>query len=901
MRQPAERRLSLLLSLLAGGRPAAGVRGALAPHWGALLALGVFLVAGLVVLDDYGVTLDEPGNALRAASAWAFLAGDEYAFFDGPFYVRLYGPAFELAQLFAERSLGIEGGRGVYLSQHLLLHLAFLAGGLFAYFLARRLSGNGLVGLFAAAIFLLHPRLYAHSFFNGKDIAFLVAFTVALHLAHRAFRRETVAAFALLGVGVGIAVNLRIMGVVLLAAVPALRALDFAFASGRAERRRVLVTAGAFVLAAGLTFFASLPYLWADPVGRAAAWWTTLSDHPQVPSEFFRGTLYRSVDFPFAYVPVWISLSSPPFALLLGATGTAAVLVHGIRSPGRALRNTRLRFAALLVGALVLPVTAVILLDANISNGWRQMYFLWAPFALLAAIGVGRMASMLGRARLRAALHIAVGAGLAATAASMALVHPNQQVFFNFSVDRTTPDRLRTQYVLDYWGHSTRQALERLAGNPGLLRAAERAATGNPGLMREENAKILPEAARERLSGSLGAFAVGESPYRGGSVRSLHEVKVYGSAIASVERKDDLREVYAATRGREPILDASFDFYRLDDALALVKEPCAPSFLTRQWVIFRATPEREDDLPPWRRDKGFETGSFPMDEYGAMLDGKCVASAPLPDYPIDEIEIVGPLLMEESAARRAALQAMEAGPPLARSGYDVYLGDGELVLIQDACDPAETEHPFYLDAFPLRAGDLPEDARARGFERAYFAFHQRGAFFDGACGALLPLPDYPVAAARTGQRTPDGGDLWIAEFTLDSAPYRAAHLAAAGREPLARGAFDLHLLDGDFAYVKDPCERTDTEARFFLHVFPERVDDLPEERRRRGFDNLDFDFFRRGALFDGKCAALIAAPAYPIASIRTGQFDADAGEVWRADVTLGVSPTRVPGFPPTRE
>ena len=878
---------------LAGGRLAEVVARGLAPHWGALLALGLFLIAGLIVVDDYGVTLDEPDGALRSAMFWAFFAGANDVFAGAPFYLWIYGPAFDLALLFVERSLGIEGSRDAYLSRHLLMHLSFLTGGLFAYLLACRLSGNRLVGLVAMLIFLLHPRLYAHSFFNGKDIPFLALFAVALYLTHRAFRRDALLAFALLGAAVGALVSMRIMGLILFAAVPTLRALDFAFASGWAERKRILVTAGAFALTAGLAFFVLLPHLWADPVGRAAAWWATLSDHPQVPSEFFRGTLYRSVDFPFAYVPVWFTITGPPFALLLGAAGAGAVLVRGIRSPGRALRNTRLRFAALLVGALVLPVGVAILLDANISNGWRQMYFLWAPFALLAAVGVGRLASMLGRARLRAAAHIAVGAGLAAAAASMALIHPNQQVFFNFSVDRTTPERLRTQYVMDYWGHSTRQALEWLASNPGLLRDAELAATGNPGLMREENAAILPDAARERLSESLGAFAIGESGRLRGSVRSLHEVKVYGSAITSVERKDDLRAVYEAARGREPLLDASFDFYRLDGSLALVKEPCAPSFLTRHWVIFRVTPEREDDLPPWRAAKGFESLGFPMDEYGALLDGKCVASVPLPGYPIAEIEIVGPLLMDESVARRAALQAMEEGPPLARSDYDVYLGDGELVLVQEACDPAETEHPFFLDAFPTRASDLPEGRRAQGFERSHFAFHQRGAFFDGACGALPPLPDYPVAAARTGQRTRDGGDLWSAEFSLNPAPYRAAHRAVAGSEPLARGVFDLYLLGGDFAYVKEPCARADTEARFFLHVVPERVDDLPEGRRRRGFDNLDFDFFRSGALFDGKCAARVTLPAYPIASVRTGQFVAGAGEVWRADVTVG--------FPLSRE
>ena len=38
------------------------------------------------------------------------------------------------------------------------------------------------------------------------------------------------------------------------------------------------------------------------------------------------------------------------------------------------------RFGALAVACLALPVAAVIMIDANLYNGWRQMYFLAAPF-----------------------------------------------------------------------------------------------------------------------------------------------------------------------------------------------------------------------------------------------------------------------------------------------------------------------------------------------------------------------------------------------------------------------------------------------------------------------------------------------------------------------------------------
>ena len=877
--------------ILASAAPSGDLTKALAPHWGALLALALFLVVGLAVLDDYGITGDETGNALRAARVWGFLAGNEEAYFDAPFYVRIYGPSFELALLFAERSLGIEGGRGVYLAQHLLIHLSFLAGGLFVYLLARRLSGNSLVSLFAMALFLLHPRLYAHSFFNGKDFAFLALFVVALYLAHRAFRRDTLLAFALLGAAAGALVNLRVMGLILFAAIPALRALDFVVASGWAERKRIIVTAGAFVLAAGLAFFALLPYLWADPLGRAAEWWTTLSDHPYKPYEFFRGSLGRSVDFP-EYVPVWLSITSPPFVLLLGLTGGALILFRAVKAPREALRNTRLRFGLLLAGCFALPIIAVIVVDVNIYHGWRQVYFLWAPFSLLAAWGLLGLTATLSARRLRAAVYGAAGAGLAAALASMAIIHPNQQAFFNFSVDRVSPEYLRTQYVMDYWRHPMLQALLWLSDNADRIPDKTAPVGGNTDALNRENIAFLPDAARARLAGNTGFTLVPdvarESWAR--SARALHRVQVYGNTILTIERKDDLQAVYDATQGRDPdVAGAAFDVYEMDGAVALVMEPCAPAYIEHVGATLRAAPVAPGDLPPWREGKRDEPRGFSLAEYGAYFDGKCVASLPLPDYPIATVDVAwSPEPLGPAAARDAARRAKEKGRLLARSAYDVYLTNGELVYIQEPCDPLDTEHPFRVSVFPERVDDLPEQWREHGHERFWFGFHQRGALLeDGACVALFPLPDYPIAAIQTAQHIEGGDDLWEAAFSANPERYRAAYRAVEGGAPRERGAFDVHIADGDLVYVKEPCGQADTAARFFLHVVPKRIGDLPEARRELGWDNLDFRFFLNGARFDGKCAARVPLPDYPIASVRTGQYVSGAGEVWSAEFAIG--------------
>ena len=881
----------------AAARPTAVavVRRALAPHWGALLALALFLIVGLAVLDDYGIVHDEVHLRLFTTYNLEFIRGNADAlprYYAVELVDRLYGSAFELPILLTEYALGLENLRGIHLFRHLQTHLFFLAGGLCAYLLAIRLFRNRLLAVIAMLLFLLHPRLYAHSFFNTKDIPFLVAFIIALYLARGAFKKDTLWAFALLGVAAGALVNLRIMGVVLFAAVLAARTLDFAFAPGWAERKRVMLAAVAFALTGALVVYALFPYLWADPLGRAVEWWSTFSDHPTKPTELFRGTVYRSSNFPAGYLPVWIAITSPPFALLLGLIGAALILFRALRAPREALRNTRLRFGLLLAACFALPILAVILLDANIYNAWRQMHFLWAPFSLLAAWALRGFAGTLSTRRLRAALYGAAGAGLAATLASMALIHPNQQVFFNFSVDRVTPERLWSQYEMDYWRHPMLQALQWLSNNTDLLPDKTAEVARNTTRIIRENAALLPDAARARLAGNMN-FDLLPTVHWGSwarSARSLRRIRVYDNTILTIERKDDLRAVYAATRGREPDIAGAYDVHLMDGAVALVMEPCAPAFIEHLVATVRATPVDRGDLPPWREGKREEPRVFSLIDYGAFFDGKCVASLPLPGYPIAEFRLVWrPELPARAAARGAMRRAKEEGRLLARSVYDVHLANGELVYTQEQCDPLETEHPFRVSVFYERADDSSERRRRWGREIRDFEFHERGALLEeGACVALFPLPDYPIAGVEAEQRTRDGNSVWSMAFSANPEPYAAAYRAVAGSEPLARGAFDIHLLNGDLVYVKEPCEQADTESRFFLHAVPERVGDLPEDRREHGFDNLDFRFFLNGAWFDGQCAARVPLPSYPIASIRTGQFGS-AGEIWSTEFALGAS------------
>ncbi len=104
------------------------------------------------------------------------------------------------------------------------------------------------------------------------------------------------------------------------------------------------------------------------------------------------------------------------------------------------------------------------------------------------------------------------------------------------------------------------------------------------------------------------------------------------------------------------------------------------------------------------------------------------------------------------------------------------------------------------------------------------------------------------------------------------------------RAAAIRSVFDVHLLGKRLLYVRQPCRPGDNDATFFLHVLPVDGRDLPDGRRRYGFDNLDF----RMKEYTGggeRCAALRRLPDYPIAELRTGQFT-DEGRLWEGTIVV---------------
>lgn len=434
-----------------------------------LLFFLAYLILGVVLHRDYGVSWDE--TAQRVIGIHTF----DYVFRGDPALLshedRYYGAAFEVVLVGLERLLGLSGEpRAIHFLRHLVTFLVFYAGLIAFYRLGReRFRSAWLAGL--GCLFLaLNPRIFAHAFFNSKDIPALALFVIAVLTLLRFLRLRTPGSAALHALASALLIDVRIPGVMIYAMTLGFFVLDTVLRPahrGHGRRAGAVLLFHTVVLVALVVLFR--PILWTDPVGNFVAVFRHMSHYPMKAAVLYLGEFLLPREIPWHYIPVWIGITTPLVVLGLFLAGCGAVVGRVLRRPLETYRRQRddLVFLVWFFG----PLLAVILLGSALYDGWRQMYFVYPALVLLALRGLHAVRPAWRALRRRLAGR-AAGAGLALLVAGQLVwlgsilirYHPHQQVYFNRLAGPSLA-HVKPRFDLDYWGVSYRQALEHLVAN----------------------------------------------------------------------------------------------------------------------------------------------------------------------------------------------------------------------------------------------------------------------------------------------------------------------------------------------------------------------------------------------------------------------------------------------------
>lgn len=463
------------------------------PQLPVVLFFVAYLLLGLAIYDDYGVSTDEVFQIEKAILNLDYITGKNTDLLEYP--DRHYGAILAIPLYLIGGTLA--DPRGDYLLRHLTTFLIFFISSIFFYRLARHLKLNRTIALIGTAIYIFHPHIFSHSFYNIKDIPFLAVYLLNLYALVLWSEKPSWTLALLNGFLSGILVVFRLPGL-LMWGITFLVWAWMLLLNPRAWRS--LIPIGAlYAFTAILTLYAFLPILWHDPIGEAVAFFS-MDLFEWGGKELFMGNFLRPEFFPRYYLPVYMLVTTPlGFTFLLGI-GTLVILYQMfvrliVFKPSSLPR-------VVLMLALYLPILYIIIARPIIYNGWRHVFFVYAPFALIAALGLqylwnwfSSIRHHLLRATARAGLILLLFAQAASLVWFLIVSHPYQHVYYN---RLAAPDlsAARTQYSMDYWGLAYRGALEMI------LRYDDRPVirvTASSNHLLTENLRILPLEQRQRF------------------------------------------------------------------------------------------------------------------------------------------------------------------------------------------------------------------------------------------------------------------------------------------------------------------------------------------------------------------------------------------------------------------
>ena len=234
---------------------------------------------------------------------------------------------------------------------------------------------------------------------------------------------------------------------------------------------------------------------------------------------------------------------------------------------------------------------------------------------------------------------------------------------------------------------------------------------------------------------------------------------------------------------------------------------------------------------------------------------------------------------------------VQADKPVVQSDFDVYLTDDrKLVYVGDRCVINDLGYDFVvpvsLAIYPVKAEDLADTGRDHELVTLNYIEHS---VVDANRYVLIyDLPHYEIDIISTWQYADDseiwGGMFFGPEHLVDAELLQKVDRIATSNGPTIRNHFDIYVTDErSLIYVRSPCQNSDISVEFFLHVFPNDIEDLPEHRGQHLFDNYDFDFIDYGTWDGQRCVAEIKLPSYEVDSILTGQF-ADQSTIWQDEI-----------------
>jgi 4-amino-4-deoxy-L-arabinose transferase-like glycosyltransferase len=351
---------------------------------------------------------------------------------------KFYGPAWPLTLKIINDMSGIEYVRYFWELRHFLTFALFFVGLIFFYRLGKKMLGDWRLALLGVVFFVLSPRVFAHAFYNPKDIPAMVLTIVCIDLLLTFMRSRSRSLLILLSVLCALLASMRPIGFL----VPL---FFIVLLIAELKKKRPIPFIAAHLVLFTLFLFAVWPLLWHQPL-------THFLQAMHGSADRAGGGLYfgRMIEYtPWHYIPMWLAITTPWLYTVLFCIGTASIVRSLIK------QKKKDRQHILLLVWFFLPLFALIVTRAGIFDEWRHVMFLYPAFLLIGLVGLQHLQTYMKTITRRPVLPALVALCLLQVVVWMVTWHPFEYAYF--SIPAAWADG---NFELDYWSLSYRSGWE---------------------------------------------------------------------------------------------------------------------------------------------------------------------------------------------------------------------------------------------------------------------------------------------------------------------------------------------------------------------------------------------------------------------------------------------------------
>ena len=460
----------------------------------------IYFLFGLTIYKDYGFSWDESRQRKHGLVIADYInemfdcrithldfADEHFPFYDRKYY----GSFFQLTALFFETKLGYTEIDEIYYLRHLMTFIIFILGIIGFYYLLYEIFKSIFFPLIGLGFYIGHPRIFAHSFYNPKDIIFLSFCTLALWAFTRWFKRPNVLNSIFFGLTTALAIDVRILGVYI---IPI--ALFFLLIYQLHELKEKIIATSIYLVSTFVFMIVFWPLLWENTFQNLAMAFGNMSQFDWGGDVLMNGHFYSAKKIPWYYGIFWISLTTPLLFLLIFILGLIKTFKSVVVESWRELLGqTDILIRLAFVAFWLAPLVAVIVFGSTLYDGWRQLFFIYPPMAFLMVVGfkflTQKISSLVRLDYQRSKIGLTVLVFLPVII-TLIRFHPLQNVYFNHLAKKPWI----THYEMDYWGHGYKYAMIKLAETYPDVESFRIKGANYPCW---ENYRMLDEDVRERF------------------------------------------------------------------------------------------------------------------------------------------------------------------------------------------------------------------------------------------------------------------------------------------------------------------------------------------------------------------------------------------------------------------